>query len=149
MKNWSNCFSFFIVLLLSTNIVEAACTAPSGVYSGVANFSKYTESTVLDLVYNMQMTASISYSAKNASRPVNATMTNTVYQNGSTSFSKNIITTISSTFNSVNCLGTLTMSDGLTYPFAITGSGSEINFIVVPPSTNIFYFIVQGILKKV
>ena len=139
----------FGTLLLSNNIASATCTGPSGTYSGVATYLKYTASAVLDVAYDVQMTASITYNPSNNSKPISATLTTLTYYNGSTSGVSGTLTTTSSTFSTTTCLGSIVASDGSIFKFAVTGSGQEIDFIITPPSNAVFYFPSQSVLKKI
>jgi len=149
MKKISVILSAFSAFLLSINFANATCTGPSGVYSGVATYLKYTSSTLLDVAYQVQMTASITYNSTSSTKPVSGTLTLLTYYNGSTSSTSGTLTTVSSTFSKTTCLGSLVASDGTIFKFAVTGSGEEINFLITPPSTAIFYFPVQSTLKKI
>lgn len=139
----------FITFFLSINYASATCTGPSGVYSGVTTYFKYTGSSVLDVVYNVQITATVTYSSSSSSKPVSASITTLTYNNGSTAGIPKTVTVSSSTFSRTTCLGTAILSDGSTYKFSVTGSGEEINFLITPPTTQIFYSVIQGALKKV
>ncbi len=139
----------FVAFLLSINLANATCTGPSGVYSGVASYLKYTGSAVLDVAYEATITASITYNSASSTKPVSVSLTTVIYYNGSTSGTSSTVTTTSSTFSTTTCLGSIVSSSGVTYKFAVTGSGQEINFLITPPTTAIFYFPVQTVLKKV